>query len=179
MSRIQEEKDYWDNVSTDPEVDEKYISNIDTGLYLKAIGELNGKVLEIGCGVGRLMRKGFCGIDISEGMLKIARIRKPECEFRETDGRTISYPDNTFDSVYCVLVFQHLPLEAVNGYIRETRRVLKDGGRFVFQFIEGREDEPFSKYHEISDIVLDGFDWSKRKGIIHPQWTWVYCHKKI
>lgn len=174
MDRIQEEKQYWNKAAQDPEVDMKYICDLDTGKCLEAIGELEGKVLEIGCGVGRLMKDGYCGIDISEKMLEIARKRKPNCEFKLTDGRSIPYEDNTFDSVYSMLVFQHLPIEAVETYIKEVRRVLKENGVFIFQYIRGKEDAPFSKHHS---IIPRGFSFHEETGLVHPQWTWVHATK--
>lgn len=172
--RTQEEKDYWNKAAQDPLVDEKYICDIEDKGFLDEFMQPQGKVLEIGCGVGRLMKPGYCGIDISEGMLEIARERQPECEFKLTDGRTIPYRNETFDTVYCVLVFQHLPFDAVQAYITEARRVLKPDGKFIYQYIKGTEDEPFSKHH---NIFPQGFIYKETTGLIHPSWTWVMAHK--
>ena len=106
MTRLDQEKTYWNECAKDPDVDIKYISDVSTEDCLDAIGVLDGFVLEIGCGVGRLMHSACTGIDISEDMLKIARKRKPDCTFIKNDGRTIPFEDSFFDSVYCVLVFQ-------------------------------------------------------------------------
>jgi ubiquinone/menaquinone biosynthesis C-methylase UbiE len=175
MNRIQEEKDYWNEAALDPNVDEKYICNLPSEPFFEILGGLEGKVLEIGCGVGRLMKDGYCGIDVSENMLAIAKDRKPKCEFKITDGRSIPYPDETFDGVYCVLVFQHLPADAVQIYIDEAMRVLKPDGTFIFQYIEGREDAPFSKGHF---PILKNFRTINRyESLIHPQWTWIKIKK--
>lgn len=180
--RIRLEKEYWDKAALSPEVDTKYIADVGLTESKEAVGSLVGRVLEIGCGVGRLMEDGFCGIDISEGMLEIARKRKPECEFKICDGRTIPYPDNYFDSAYCMLVFQHLPLEAISAYINETFRVLTKDGIFRFQFIEGEENEPFSHHYKFSEIkrilVGAGFIYTKvDRKLVHPQWTWITATK--
>lgn len=178
MDRIYVEKSYWNEAAKDPQVDDKYISDIPDNGFLERLMQPEGKVLEIGCGVGRLMEDGYSGIDISEEMLKIARERKPKCEFKLTDGRTIPYPDESFDVVYCVLVFQHLPLEAVRGYVKEAERVLKKGGKFVFQLIEGEEDALFSKHHFLPSVLAgSSFEGIASKGG-HPLWTWVVAHKK-
>jgi len=172
--RVNEEKEYWNKAAGDPDVDKKYICDVLDDAFLKILGNPKGKVLEIGCGVGRLMKDGYYGIDISHEMIDIAKKRKPNCHFKVNDGRTIPYSDNFFDFVYCVLVFQHIPLDAVLGYVEEVRRVLKTGGMFIFQYIEGNEDEPFSKHHYLSP---SGFFLKKKKGLIHPQWTWLFCEK--
>ena len=182
MNRQQFEREYWNKNALDPEVDKKYISDLDTGECLEAIGKLEGEVLEIGCGVGRLMKRGYHGIDISENMIDIARERKSECIFQVNNGQDIPYPDDYFNSVYSVLVFQHIPIANVYYYISEASRVLKDKGKFVFQFIEGDEDEPFSKHYNLSDIVeiMDYNDFvvkSVKKSLVHHMWTWVYAKK--
>ena len=42
------------------------------------------------------------------------------------------FPDDKFDFVYSYAVFQHIPSrEVVFSYLREARRVLKPGGRFL------------------------------------------------
>ncbi len=181
MTRVAEEKKYWNKVALDPEVDIKYISDLSTKECLNAIGEMEGVVLDIGCGVGRLMKPGYYGIDISSEMLEIARERHPDYNLEITDGRSIPYKDEFFDKVYSVLLFQHLPLEAVGAYIKEAYRVLKSGGVFKFQFIEGTENEPFSKHHDRSKIIklllLAGFVGPEMRGGVHDSWTWVTGRK--
>jgi SAM-dependent methyltransferase len=177
-SRITVEKAYWNKAALDPDVDVKYISDLSTKECLEALGEIKGTALEIGCGVGRLMKDGYHGIDISQAMLDIAVGRKPKCTFHLCDGRTIPYADEHFDSVYSVLLFQHLPIEAVEGYIVEAYRVLKSGGTLRFQFIEGIEDEPFSKHHDcprIIDLLLKtGFTvGTVDEGLAHSSWVWL------
>lgn len=179
MSRIKLEQDYWNKAALDPQVDEKYICDLPRQDFIKLLHSLgvdrNKKTLEIGCGVGRLMAPGFFGIDISENMLEIAKQRRPDCEFKLTDGREIPYPNETFDTVYCVLVFQHLPKEAVDGYIREAHRVLRYGGNLVFQYIQGTEDAPFSKGHFPDTSSFKAIE--RNEALIHPSWTWIKAIK--
>ncbi len=182
MTRTEEEKKYWDKAALDPDVDIKYISDLPIVAGLNAVGKMEGVVLEIGCGVGRLMKPNYYGIDISEKMLEIAKERHPKYNFRITDGRSIPFRNKFFDSVYSVLLFQHLPLGAIIGYIFEAFRVLKSGGTFRFQFIEGTEDEPFSKHHNAKKLVdtleVAGFTvepMDQRLG--HISWSWLTGRK--
>jgi len=182
MDRVQTEKEYWNNAALDKDVDEKYICDFDVNDCKKALGEFDGRVLEIGCGVGRLMESGYYGIDISKNMLVLASERKPDCHFKLCDGRTIPFFEETFDFVYCILVIQHLKNDAVIGYINEASRVLVEGGSFRFQFIEGKESEPFSNHYLLSDIKtwleLAGLNVIKiDKHLVHGQWTWVTAVK--
>ena len=183
MNRLDEEKQYWNLASLDPDVDKKYICDLDNEPFFKALGELPTPVLEIGCGVGRLMQPGYTGVDISKGMLKIAKKRKPECHFFHCNGRILPFEDKEFQSVYCVLLFQHLPEEGVKSYLKEAYRVLRKGGTFRFQFIQGRENEPFSHHFTLDDMD----DWAQEAGflvtqidekLIHINWTWFTAKKE-
>jgi ubiquinone/menaquinone biosynthesis C-methylase UbiE len=102
------------------------------------------QILEIGCGVGRIlipMTKifGECiGIDISSEMVQqgqkyIENI--PNCKIIENDGVDLSlFSDNYFDFCYSFIVFQHIPeKKIVEKYIQEVSRVLKSNCLFRFQ----------------------------------------------
>lgn len=172
--RLDDERNYWDKNALDKDVDKKYISDIGVSLCKKDLGKLTGDVLEIGCGVGRLLQYGWSGIDISENMLSIARARKPECVYKQTDGRSIPFDEATFDTVFSYLVFQHITKDAIESYINEAYRVLKGGGRLIFQCILGEEDEPFSKHFDRSWVEsrLDNYkSYSSKDSVAHHQWT--------
>jgi len=95
--------------------------------------------LEIGCGVGRLMKEvaGRCdrviGVDISQRMLEYARRyldNVPNVELHLNDGRSLAMvADSSVDFVYSHLAFQHITLyEVVDAYLADIARVLKRGG---------------------------------------------------
>lgn len=95
--------------------------------------------LEIGCGPGRLMvplSRHFAeihGVDVSDEMVRLAEENLrgvPHAHAHATTGSGLSrFESGSFDFVYSYAVFQHIPSrEVVFGYLREARRVLKDGG---------------------------------------------------
>lgn len=194
MSRVDLERDYWNEAALDPEVDTKYISDVSTEEMIEAL-EIDwnpGHILEIGCGVGRIVNRlaettgcGLFGIDISEKMLEIASSRvawKWYVDYRVCDGRTIPHDENKFGFVYSMLVFQHLKADAISNYLIEVRRVLKPKGIFRFQFIEGTEQEPFSNHYELNQmkrwVEESGLEFIKAdKGLCHYQWTWITARK--
>jgi len=104
-------------------------------------------VLEIGCGIGNLLRplaplvKEAHGVDISAEMLRKAEewLRGiPNVGLHKTDGRLDMFPDGYFDFVFSCLVFIHFPSKPlVYEYFKETARVLKPGGIFRFN-VDGR-----------------------------------------
>lgn len=181
-TRTELEKNYWNTAANHPDVEQKYICDIGDHERNRALGEMDGRVLEIGCGIGRLLKPHWFGIDISQRMINLAKNLKPICNYAVCDGRTIPFEDEYFDHVYCVLVFQHIPFEGVVAYIKETARVLKDNGTFRFQFIEGDEDAPFSKHHSMKEMRKALKDAGLavthiKKGFGHSSWVWVHAKK--
>jgi SAM-dependent methyltransferase len=102
------------------------------------------RALEIGCGLGRLMRPlsaqvgEIHGVDVSDEMVRGARERLsgiPNAHVHRGAGADLAgFADESFDLVYSYAVFQHIPSrEAIFGYLREACRVLAPGGVFWFQ----------------------------------------------
>ena len=103
----------------------------------------HGKLLDFGCGVGRMTRAfsnffaSCVGIDVSENMVNLARKYNHEqsrCEFIVSEDRRLPFANGSFDFVFTVLVLQHLPSKSmILNYIAEFIRVAKDKGIIVFQ----------------------------------------------
>ena len=189
-NRVQEEKDFWNKCAQDPEVDIKYIADVSTEECIEALhplGGINGPVLDIGCGVGRILSRIFyqgTGIDISEKMLEEARKRDtfPLHTYIQNDGRTIPCEDISFNFAYSMLLFQHLEGLTILGYMKEVERVLTPGGIFRFQYIQGSEQEPFSRHYNGKQIrkwlQIAGLEFVKEDvGLVHPQWSWCTAKK--
>ncbi|CAM4360376.1 class I SAM-dependent methyltransferase [Paenibacillus tarimensis] len=103
------------------------------------------EVLDVGCGMGRhalaLHDLGFrvTGMDLSEQLLAEARARDTEGSVRweRGDMRCLPFADGQFDgTVNFFTSFGYFEDEADNRtVIRELRRVLKPGGRFLIDFL--------------------------------------------
>jgi ubiquinone/menaquinone biosynthesis C-methylase UbiE len=102
------------------------------------------RVLEIGCGVGRITRalsKVFGqvdAVDVSGEMIARARRALRDCpnvRLHQNNGADLSmFGAEEFDFACSAIVFQHIPSKAViENYIRETWRVLQPGSLFKFQ----------------------------------------------
>lgn len=107
-------------------------------------GVERGRMLEIGCGVGRTAL-AFAetfefveGIDISPRMIDVAiEGGLPEnVRLRANDGESLDlFDEASLDLVFSEHVFQHIADEAVIGrYLREIGRVLKPGAVALLQF---------------------------------------------
>lgn len=93
----------------------------------------NARLLEIGCGNGRLLARmrnlgwEVEGLDVDAQAVEVARAKN--ITVRHGDLSAQGYPDNSFDAIYMGHLIEHVhdPL----GLIRECCRVLKPGGTLV------------------------------------------------
>jgi len=103
---------------------------------LKSLEQVEGSVLDIGCGGGMLTRVFkecrpdlvFYGCDVSRPALVRARLLSSNIEFVHADVYHIPFEDHSFDAVIALDILEHLddPVAA----LEEIRRVLKPNGVF-------------------------------------------------
>lgn len=106
------------------------------------------KVLDVGCGIGgssRILAKDYgfevTGITISPQQVKRAQeLTPPEvtARFQLDDAMSLSFPDGTFDAVWCIEAGPHIPDKA--RFAKELLRVLKPGGILVVADWNQRDD---------------------------------------
>lgn len=100
--------------------------------------DLHGlEVVSIGCGSGVDTRwlanngaRSVVGIDISEGLLDIARKNNPDIEFRHMDMERLDFADDSFDLAYSSLAIHYI--DDWTKALQEARRVLRPGGLYIF-----------------------------------------------
>lgn len=98
----------------------------------------NDKVLDLGCGNGRLYPimkdKGaqYIGVDNSEGLISIAKRKHPEASFQVADALKLPFKDNSFDKIYAIAVLHHIPSKELREqFLKQARRVLKPNGLLI------------------------------------------------
>lgn len=90
-----------------------------TGLAARALAALMGNRGEI------------VGVDISRGMLDVARRTSPSiCRYLHADAHRLPFADERFDAVACVAAVPHLRAPTVA--LAQWRRVCRAGARIVF-----------------------------------------------
>ena len=103
--------------------------------YAQMVVRPGDRILEAGCGLGRVLRyyhsNGYDihGFDFIEGAVKTLKAADPDLKVRVDDVTRMQYPDNRFDVVLAFGLYHNLPLEAWSLALSETRRVLRRGGR--------------------------------------------------
>ena len=80
-----------------------------------------------------------CATDVSSRMLELCSktVRNPAVSFQRTDGFTLrEFGDATIDVVYSHDTFVHFSAMQVYPYLREIRRILRQGGIGVISFVD-------------------------------------------
>jgi SAM-dependent methyltransferase len=156
------------------------------------------RVIEIGCGAGRITRalaKRFgevYAVDVSGEMVAQARqacADLPNVRVFQNNGMDLSVlPDIGYDFAFSTIVFQHIPSrEVIVNYVRETGRLLKPGSLFKFQVqgdasINTDPDDtwlgvPFTDAQACEMAEECGFEPRYRHGA-GEQYFWLWFFKK-
>ncbi|MCX3062040.1 class I SAM-dependent DNA methyltransferase [Streptomyces beihaiensis] len=113
------------------------------------------RVLDAGCGTGvptarQLVDAGHqvVGVDLSGGMLELARSSVPEAEFRQADLMTLSAQGSQgrdgigqFDAVTCFFTLLMLERAAIPAALRLLRSLLRPDGLLALSMVEADLDD--------------------------------------
>ncbi|HET7320954.1 MAG TPA: class I SAM-dependent methyltransferase, partial [Longimicrobiaceae bacterium] len=98
-------------------------------------GDRVGRILEAGCGNGRILRyyhdRGYAvtGTDYVRVPIEKLRAADPELDVRCGDVRALDFRDSAFRYVLAFGLYHNLEPEDCRRALAETRRVLEPGGR--------------------------------------------------
>jgi len=91
-------------------------------------------VLDLGCGTGEFSvffpKKSYVGVDIDSKNIEYAK-ENYDKKFLVADGKKLPFEDNVFSKVLVIGVFHHLSDADSQAVLKEIRRVLKPGGKFL------------------------------------------------
>ena len=96
-----------------------------------------GRVLEIGCAYGYLLRAledrfECAGIDVSQHAISVAKtVTKAPVECGDVMELLPGKPDDTFDAVLAFDVLEHLPEGQIPEVLSQIARILRPGGRLL------------------------------------------------
>ncbi|SRR5581483_9462398 len=156
------------------------------------------RVVEIGCGAGRVTRAlaslfgEVHGVDVSGEMVREAKLAlkdRPNAHVYQNNGRDLTVvPPLEFDFAFSSIVFQHIPSrEIIENYVREVHRLLRPGALFKFQVqgniaVKSRPDDtwlgvPFSERQAVDMAFRCGFEPRYRHGA-GQQYFWLWFFKQ-
>ncbi|MGH7361769.1 MAG: class I SAM-dependent methyltransferase [Candidatus Methylomirabilales bacterium] len=117
---------------------------------------LEGKTLVVGCGGGlEVLGLGAVGLDIDLRALRIAVDLRRNLEdgagaFLAADASALPLGTGTFHTVFSDNVVEHLPDARLRSHFREVARILKPGGRYVFNTPNRLFDDPVRHADHVS-----------------------------
>lgn len=146
--------------------------------------ENSGRLLEVGCGDGSLLRllsqKGMTVSGVDASLTGIEKCKKGGLHAicMDVSAEGLPFPDNSFDIVISLETLEHL----MNPYhaLQEVRRVLRDNGRFLCSVPNPRTGHPylypglfeyknFRRFLEQSAFTIDRvvpWQWAPRESIL-------------
>lgn len=100
---------------------------------------LTAKILDYGCGYGRLSRLlkdagyvNIIGYDTSFGMIERGQIENPDLVLRHNKTYELPEPSESFDAVIVAAVFTSLPNESMRAMVlKEMNRILNNDGVLI------------------------------------------------
>jgi ubiquinone/menaquinone biosynthesis C-methylase UbiE len=154
------------------------------------------KVLEIGCGAGRVTR-AFAGlfgevhaVDVSGEMVRLARAAcagKSNAFIYQNNGMDLDVlGEQVFDFAFSICCFHHIPSrDVIENYIREVSRLLRSGALFKFEVqgyveLDSKPDDtwygaPFSDAQVVAMAERCGFEPRHRVGAGQERfWLWFF-----
>jgi len=102
------------------------------------------RFLDLGCGTGRdahlAINTGmkYVGVDLSKGMLSVARRRVKRANFLEMDATELRLEDSEFDVLWAAAILLHFNSYDLRKALKEIGRVLKPGS-FAFISVQKRQ----------------------------------------
>ena len=101
-------------------------------------GQASYKLLDIGCGNGRLydFLKNepiiYTGIDNNKSLLTLAKKQHKKAKFKYASATKLPFSEKSFDTVWCIAVLHHLPTKTLRlKACGEMKRVLKKNGKLM------------------------------------------------
>jgi len=161
------------------------------------------RVLDLGCGfghdLGSFLGRGLntVGVDLSKGMLDLARKSFPKAELHQTDMRELDFNSGSFGGVWASHCLYHIPKRDISRVIDEIHRVLVPGGMFFCSLKLGKGESIDTQVQaasypgrprfyalyteEETKEIVKGFDiveWDVRPEIYYGSgWLYVWAKK--
>ena len=147
-------------------------------LVARELEDKDAQVIDVGCGTGLVGKhlkafgfNSFDGIDISEGMLEVAKTRGYRKLFLGSLNKNLPINDNIYDVTFCVGVFTHGHVKS--NRVSELIRITKPGGLICFTVNEGVFEEydfkntivTYEKEKKWEVLFLNKDDYMKKKQI--------------
>jgi SAM-dependent methyltransferase len=125
-------------------------------------------VLDNGCGNGKYLQYRpdiiFIGNDMCMGLLEVA---KNKSDVTRSNGLSLPYRNEVFDSIICIAVFHHLSQkERRDEFIKEMIRVVKPGGKILITVWATDQSHKRVRHWNVQSNGDALIPWKDKKGKI-------------
>lgn len=138
----------------------------------------HAKCLEMACGTGRLTCYATHALDASHEMMKHAMELHPGVDFRQASAAKTGFENEAFHTIYSFHLMMHLEPALIKDIIAEAHRILKPGGKFIFdipsrqrrQLLHHKQESWHGGTHlskaEVLEMSSELFDMGRTRGIM-------------
>tara|TARA_R100000365_G_C2741042_1_gene69747 strand:- start:1235 stop:1936 length:702 start_codon:yes stop_codon:yes gene_type:complete len=115
----------------------KVKANYIKDIFRRNFSEIDISVLDLGCGVGNyhpLIKTSvgqLTGVDVSSASIDLARSRNPDVSYSCFDGTDLPFAANTFDAIFAICVYHHVPIYDREALTKSALNSLKPGGLLI------------------------------------------------
>lgn len=149
----------------------------------------DSRVLDYGCGVGRVLRhfvghadqwREFWGCDIHDESISWlkANLSPPFRFANNLETPHLPFEDDYFDLIYGISVFTHLTEDQWEGWLKELRRITRPGGTLLLTYhnrvaYERRFNRPFDEKSVGMEVHGHDMNWDQGgPRAYHSNW-WI------
>ncbi len=158
--------DRWANIDTDSPMSNRNVYPLKySSLVIK---NKNQKILEAGCGAGRILRYyhkknyNIVGIDFIKLVIQKIKKKDPTLKVKNEDILNLSFRKNYFDVILAFGLFHNFYGRKLKRSIKESHRVLKKGGslcasfradniqQYLIDFLNKNKTDDIKKFHKLN-----------------------------
>jgi SAM-dependent methyltransferase len=103
-----------------------------------------GPICDLGCGPGQIARfmadagaPNVCGVDLSPGMIELARERSPDLDFQVCDAADLPFSDGSLAGIAAFYSIVHFKVSELVPIFAEAARATRVGGFLLVAFHVG------------------------------------------
>lgn len=139
--------------------DEDWVKLLSEELLSKNI---KNNVLEIGPGTGRILKLleeklncRTCAVELSEEMIKYAKIKSPNTLFIEDNILNVKFSENTFDAIFMGALIHNFPKEDAKQLLLLAYKWIKEEGKIlIYTTIHDKSEEGYYEKEDYSGNII-------------------------
>ena len=130
----------WENIGADEKMENKDSYPLKYTLEAISHKDNNQKILEAGCGAGRIVSylhdNNFkvVGIEFIRSAIEKIKLKFPKLNVHTMDILNTKFENNEFDTILAFGLYHNFQIDMFEKALDETKRILKDDGLLCFSF---------------------------------------------